>query len=96
MLVVEAVETQRCLDEGVLTSVADANVGSVLGIGFPPWTGGVVQYVEGFPGRRGRVRGPRRRARGAVRRAVPGPASLRPAPRLIRHVRNALITRSAA
>jgi 3-hydroxyacyl-CoA dehydrogenase/enoyl-CoA hydratase/3-hydroxybutyryl-CoA epimerase len=50
MLVVEAVETQRCLDEGVLTSVADANVGSVLGIGYPPWTGGVVQYVEGFPG----------------------------------------------
>jgi 3-hydroxyacyl-CoA dehydrogenase/enoyl-CoA hydratase/3-hydroxybutyryl-CoA epimerase len=50
MLVVEAVETQRCLDEGVLTTVADANVGSLLGIGFPPWTGGVVQYVEGFPG----------------------------------------------
>jgi len=50
MLVVEAVETQRCLEEGVLASVADANVGSVLGIGFPPWTGGVVQYVEGFPG----------------------------------------------
>ena len=50
MLVVEAVETQRCLDEGVLTSVADANVGSILGIGFPAWTGGVVQYVEGFPG----------------------------------------------
>jgi 3-hydroxyacyl-CoA dehydrogenase / enoyl-CoA hydratase / 3-hydroxybutyryl-CoA epimerase len=50
MLVVEAVETQRCLDEGVLTSVADANVGSLLGIGYPPWTGGVVQYVEGFPG----------------------------------------------
>jgi 3-hydroxyacyl-CoA dehydrogenase / enoyl-CoA hydratase / 3-hydroxybutyryl-CoA epimerase len=50
MLVVEAVETQRCLDEGVLTSVADANVGSVLGIGYPPWTGGVVQHVEGFPG----------------------------------------------
>ena len=50
MLVVEAVETQRCLDEGVLTSVADANVGSVLGIGYPPWTGGVVQYVEGYPG----------------------------------------------
>jgi 3-hydroxyacyl-CoA dehydrogenase/enoyl-CoA hydratase/3-hydroxybutyryl-CoA epimerase len=50
MLVVEAVETQRCLDEGVLSSVADANVGSILGIGFPPWTGGVAQYVEGFPG----------------------------------------------
>jgi 3-hydroxyacyl-CoA dehydrogenase/enoyl-CoA hydratase/3-hydroxybutyryl-CoA epimerase len=50
MLVIEAVETQRCLDEGVLTSVAEANVGSILGIGYPPWTGGVVQYVEGFPG----------------------------------------------
>jgi 3-hydroxyacyl-CoA dehydrogenase/enoyl-CoA hydratase/3-hydroxybutyryl-CoA epimerase len=50
MLVIEAVETQRCLDEGVLAGVADANIGSVLGIGYPPWTGGVVQYVEGFPG----------------------------------------------
>ena len=50
MLFVEAIETQRCLDEGVLTSVADANIGSILGIGFPPWTGGVVQYVEGYPG----------------------------------------------
>ena len=50
MLVIQAVETQRCLDEGVLRSVADANVGSLLGIGYPPWTGGVVQYVEGFPG----------------------------------------------
>ena len=50
MLVVEAVETQRCRDEGVLTSDADANIGSLLGIGYPPWTGGVVQYVEGFPG----------------------------------------------
>jgi 3-hydroxyacyl-CoA dehydrogenase/enoyl-CoA hydratase/3-hydroxybutyryl-CoA epimerase len=50
LLVVEAVETQRCLEEGVLRSVAEANVGSLLGIGYPPWTGGVVQYVEGFSG----------------------------------------------
>ena len=50
MLVVEAVETQRCLAEGVVGSTADANIGSLLGIGHPPWTGGVVQYVEGFPG----------------------------------------------
>ena len=50
MLFVEAIETQRCLDEGVLTSVADANIGSIFGIGFPAWTGGVVQYVEGYPG----------------------------------------------
>jgi 3-hydroxyacyl-CoA dehydrogenase/enoyl-CoA hydratase/3-hydroxybutyryl-CoA epimerase len=38
------------LDEGVLTSSADANVGSILGIGFPAWTGGVHQYIVGFEG----------------------------------------------
>ena len=50
MLFAESLETVRCLDEGVLTSVADANVGSLLGIGFPAWTGGVLQYVNGYPG----------------------------------------------
>jgi 3-hydroxyacyl-CoA dehydrogenase/enoyl-CoA hydratase/3-hydroxybutyryl-CoA epimerase len=50
MLFVEAIETRRCFDEGVLTSVPDANIGSIFGIGFPAWTGGVVQYVEGYPG----------------------------------------------
>lgn len=50
MLFAEALETVRCLDEGVLRSVEDANVGSILGIGFPAWTGGVAQYVEAYPG----------------------------------------------
>lgn len=50
MLFAEAIDSQRCLDEGVLRSVAEANVGSILGIGFPPWTGGVLQYIEGYPG----------------------------------------------
>lgn len=50
MLVVEALEAVRCVDEGVLSSVPDANVGSILGIGYPAWTGGVLQYVEGHPG----------------------------------------------
>ncbi|WP_232661831.1 3-hydroxyacyl-CoA dehydrogenase NAD-binding domain-containing protein [Pseudonocardia sp. TRM90224] len=50
MLFVEAIETQKCFDEGVLTSIPDANIGSIFGIGFPAWTGGVVQYVEGYPG----------------------------------------------
>ena len=49
MLFAEAIDAVRCLDEGVLRSVAEANVGSLLGIGFPPWTGGVLQYVEGYP-----------------------------------------------
>src|ERR1700754_1953228 len=50
MLFAEALETQKCLDEGVLTTTADANIGSVMGIGFPPWTGGSAQYVVGYNG----------------------------------------------
>jgi 3-hydroxyacyl-CoA dehydrogenase/enoyl-CoA hydratase/3-hydroxybutyryl-CoA epimerase len=50
MLFAEALETVKCFDEGVLTSVPDANIGSIMGIGFPPWTGGVVQYVNGYEG----------------------------------------------
>ena len=48
MLVIEAVESARCLQEGVLITVADANIGSIMGIGFPPWTGGVLQYIAGY------------------------------------------------
>ena len=48
MLFVEAIDSVRCLDEGVLRSVADANIGSIFGIGFPPWTGGVLQYINGY------------------------------------------------
>jgi 3-hydroxyacyl-CoA dehydrogenase/enoyl-CoA hydratase/3-hydroxybutyryl-CoA epimerase len=50
MLFAEALETVKCLDEGVLNSVADANIGSILGIGFPAWTGGVVQYMNQYDG----------------------------------------------
>jgi 3-hydroxyacyl-CoA dehydrogenase/enoyl-CoA hydratase/3-hydroxybutyryl-CoA epimerase len=50
MLFAEALETVKCFDEGVLRSVADANIGSIFGIGFPAWTGGVVQYIEGYEG----------------------------------------------
>jgi 3-hydroxyacyl-CoA dehydrogenase/enoyl-CoA hydratase/3-hydroxybutyryl-CoA epimerase len=50
MLFIEALETVKCLDEGVITSVPDANIGSIMGIGFPPWTGGVVQFINGYPG----------------------------------------------
>ncbi|MTD58197.1 3-hydroxyacyl-CoA dehydrogenase [Amycolatopsis sp. RM579] len=50
MLFAEALETVKCLDEGVLTSVQDANIGSIFGIGFPAWTGGVVQYMNQYEG----------------------------------------------
>ncbi|MFP8777879.1 3-hydroxyacyl-CoA dehydrogenase NAD-binding domain-containing protein [Hydrogenophaga sp. RWCD_12] len=43
----QAVETARCLAEGVLTSVHDGNIGSIFGIGFPAWTGGALQFVYG-------------------------------------------------
>jgi hypothetical protein len=50
MLFIQSVETVRCFDEGVLNTVEDANIGSIFGIGFPPWTGGVVQYMNQYPG----------------------------------------------
>lgn len=48
MLFIEAIETQKCVDEGVLTSDADANIGSILGIGYPAWTGGTRQFITNY------------------------------------------------
>ncbi|MCV7191674.1 3-hydroxyacyl-CoA dehydrogenase NAD-binding domain-containing protein [Mycolicibacterium brumae] len=53
MLFAEAIETQKCLDEGVLMSTADANIGSIFGIGFPPYTGGSHQFIVGYEGELG-------------------------------------------
>ncbi|MFG2848445.1 3-hydroxyacyl-CoA dehydrogenase NAD-binding domain-containing protein [Kitasatospora sp. NPDC048296] len=50
MLFAEALDAIDCLDNGVLTSVTDANIGSIQGIGFPAWTGGVLQYVNQYDG----------------------------------------------
>jgi len=50
MLFIEAIETVRCMEEGVIESVGDANIGSIFGIGFPAWAGGVVQYMNGYEG----------------------------------------------
>ncbi len=44
----QAVETARCLSENVLTSVHEANIGSIFGIGFPAWTGGAMQFIYGM------------------------------------------------
>lgn len=43
----QAVETARCLQENVLTTVHDGNIGSIFGIGFPAWTGGALQFIYG-------------------------------------------------
>ena len=50
MLFIEVIETVKCLDEGVIETVSDANIGSIMGIGFPGWTGGVFQYINGYKG----------------------------------------------
>jgi 3-hydroxyacyl-CoA dehydrogenase/enoyl-CoA hydratase/3-hydroxybutyryl-CoA epimerase len=48
LLFVQAIETVRCMEEGVLTSTADANVGSIFGIGFAAWTGGALQFINQY------------------------------------------------
>jgi 3-hydroxyacyl-CoA dehydrogenase / enoyl-CoA hydratase / 3-hydroxybutyryl-CoA epimerase len=48
MMFAEALESVKCVDEGVIESVADANIGSIFGIGFPAWTGGVLQYINQY------------------------------------------------
>lgn len=46
LLYIQAIETVRCLEENVLTSVRDANIGSIMGIGAPIWTGGILQFIN--------------------------------------------------
>ncbi|MGQ7958297.1 3-hydroxyacyl-CoA dehydrogenase NAD-binding domain-containing protein [Pseudomonas sp. SP16.1] len=48
ILFIQAIETVRCMEEGVLQSVADANVGSIFGIGFAAWTGGALQFINQY------------------------------------------------
>ena len=42
---ITSIESIRCVEEGVVRSAADANIGSIMGIGAPPWTGGTLQFV---------------------------------------------------
>ncbi len=46
MLHIMALESYRCLEEGVLNSATDGDVGSLTGFGFPPYTGGVISYID--------------------------------------------------
>lgn len=46
LLCAVALEGVRCLDDGTAGSAADADVGSLVGVGYPRWTGGVLSYVE--------------------------------------------------
>ena len=46
LLAIQALETARCLEEGVLTDVREADVGSILGFGFAPFSGGTLSYID--------------------------------------------------
>jgi 3-hydroxyacyl-CoA dehydrogenase/enoyl-CoA hydratase/3-hydroxybutyryl-CoA epimerase len=48
LLFSQVLEAIRIMEEGVCTSVADGNIGSIMGIGFPPHTGGVFQCVNAY------------------------------------------------
>jgi 3-hydroxyacyl-CoA dehydrogenase/enoyl-CoA hydratase/3-hydroxybutyryl-CoA epimerase len=45
------IEALKCLESGVLRSEEDGNIGSIMGIGAPTWTGGLLQFVNtyGYP-----------------------------------------------
>ncbi len=47
-LAIQALETARCVEEGVITDVRDADVGGILGFGFAPFTGGPLSYIDGM------------------------------------------------
>ena len=44
----QAIETLRCLDEGVLRTEVEANLGGIFAIGFPAHTGGAIQFIRGI------------------------------------------------
>jgi 3-hydroxyacyl-CoA dehydrogenase/enoyl-CoA hydratase/3-hydroxybutyryl-CoA epimerase len=46
LMYIQALETTRCMEEGVVTTPGEADLGSILGWGFPAWTGGTLSYID--------------------------------------------------
>ena len=44
----QALEAARTIEEGVITDVREADVGSILGFGFAPFSGGTLSYIDGM------------------------------------------------
>jgi 3-hydroxyacyl-CoA dehydrogenase / enoyl-CoA hydratase / 3-hydroxybutyryl-CoA epimerase len=80
ILYIQALETIRCLEENVLESVRDANIGSIFGIGFPAWTGGAIQFVNHVGAKKFAERSEQLRQRYGERFAAPE--------LLLKHLRN--------
>jgi 3-hydroxyacyl-CoA dehydrogenase/enoyl-CoA hydratase/3-hydroxybutyryl-CoA epimerase len=47
-LAMQALESARCIEEGVVTDVREADVGSILGFGYAPFSGGTISYIDGM------------------------------------------------
>jgi 3-hydroxyacyl-CoA dehydrogenase/enoyl-CoA hydratase/3-hydroxybutyryl-CoA epimerase len=48
LLVTQALEAARTVEEGIVTDPREADVGSILGFGFAPFTGGTLSYIDGM------------------------------------------------
>ncbi len=46
LMYIQSIETARCMEEGVITEKRDADVGPIMGWGFPPFRGGVLSLVD--------------------------------------------------
>jgi 3-hydroxyacyl-CoA dehydrogenase/enoyl-CoA hydratase/3-hydroxybutyryl-CoA epimerase len=71
ILFVQALDTVRCMQEGVLETVVDANIGSIFGIGFAPWTGGAIQFLNQYGIQKAVIRAKALEAKYGERFAVP-------------------------
>ena len=48
LLAIQALESARCVQERVVTDMREADVGSILGFGYAPFTGGTISYIDGM------------------------------------------------
>jgi 3-hydroxyacyl-CoA dehydrogenase / enoyl-CoA hydratase / 3-hydroxybutyryl-CoA epimerase len=48
LLAIQALESARCVEEEVVTDMREADVGSILGFGYAPFTGGTISYIDGM------------------------------------------------
>ena len=46
MMIPLCIETARCVEEGIVASAAEADIGLIYGIGFPPFLGGAMNYMD--------------------------------------------------
>jgi 3-hydroxyacyl-CoA dehydrogenase/enoyl-CoA hydratase/3-hydroxybutyryl-CoA epimerase len=46
LMLIQALESARCVEEGVITDPMHADLGSILGLGFPTWTGGALSFID--------------------------------------------------